>query len=182
MTRRCQKSRDAILLSLSLLVAATSAAGAQKRITGVSKCGEPAEQHSIAVGDAQGHALGVSKVNCTWTKPFDIEGLKSTEDEITSTSEATGNSLQERLYVTTNMSNGDKTYVRASGTTFLKDGEPQSANGTWSYTGGTGKLTGIKGKGTYKCTWGSDKMATCDVQGHYTVAKKAKGATNKKRD
>jgi hypothetical protein len=160
------------LLSMLVLLVATSVAGAQqKKISGVSHCGKPEKQESIPVGDQPGHVFGISKVKCTWTKPFEIEGIQSKEDEITGFSEVMGDKVNERMYVVMTMSNGDKAFARPSGTSSLKDGAPQSASGEWSYAGGTGKLTGIKGKGTYKCAWGSDGTAMCDIAGHYTLPK-----------
>jgi hypothetical protein len=46
------------------------------------------------------------------------------------------------------MENGDKFYSRNQGS--IATNEP--VQGTWTFTGGTGNLKGIKGKGTYKCT------------------------------
>ncbi len=47
------------------------------------------------------------------------------------------------------MANGDKAFVRFEASATLKDGVPQTAEGKWTYVGGTGKLKGLKGKGTY---------------------------------
>jgi hypothetical protein len=158
-----------------VLFVATSVAGAQqKKISGVSHCGKPEQQQSIPVGDRPGHAFGITKVRCTWTKPFEIDGLQSKDDEITGFSEVMGANANERMYVVMTMSNGDQAFARPVGTTSLKDGAPQSANGDWTYAGGTGRLTGIKGKGTYKCAWGADGTAMCNIEGHYAIPK-AKG-------
>ena len=70
------------------------------------------------------------------------------------------------------MSNGDKGFVRPAGKVVMKNGAPQSSSGEWRYAGGTGKLTGIKGHGTYKCTWGADGFATCAIEGEYSLPKK----------
>jgi hypothetical protein len=42
--------------------------------------------------------------------------------------------------------------------------------GTWSFTGGTGKLKGIKGKGTYTCTPSGDGVS-CEIEGDYQLGK-----------
>ena len=47
----------------------------------------------------------------------------------------------------------------------------QTSKGTWSYTGGTGKLKGIKGKGTYDGKGSSDGTATYQIEGDYTLPK-----------
>jgi len=44
-----------------------------------------------------------------------------------------------------------------------------STVGTWSFTGGTGKLKGLKGKGTYKGTGNADGSMTYEVEGDYEL-------------
>jgi hypothetical protein len=63
--------------------------------------------------------------------------LKDEDDAIAS--DATGNTAHDRGYTTT-----------------LKGGAPVSTDCTWIFTGGTGKLNGIKGKGTCKGTFRPD--------------------------
>lgn len=172
MTRSAKTFASRSLLSLLLVLVVTSVAGAQqKKISGVSHCGKPNKRESISVADRPDHVFGITRVKCTWTKPLTVAGLTSTEDEITGFSELVGTKASERMYVVGKMSNGDKMFVRPVGTATIKDGAPQSSAGEWTYAGGTGKLTGIKGRGTYKCTWGDDGTATCDVAGHYTLPK-----------
>ena len=67
------------------------------------------------------------------------------------------------------MDNGDKFFVSFHGGSALKDGKPGPQQGTWSFTGGTGKLKGLKGKGTYKGTINDDGTATVDVEGEYEL-------------
>ena len=52
----------------------------------------------------------------------------------------------------------------------MKDGVPQE-EGTWNFTGGIGKLKGIKGKGTYKGKGASDGTVTYEVEGEYELPK-----------
>lgn len=73
------------------------------------------------------------------------------------------------MHVTT-MESGDKYFVSYQGIRTMKYGALQTAKGTWLYTGGTGKLKGIKGKGTYTCTVSGDRAA-CDIGGDYQLAK-----------
>ena len=44
-----------------------------------------------------------------------------------------------------------------------------SSEGTWSYTGGTGKLKGLKGKGTYKASGATADTTEDQVEGEYTL-------------
>ena len=46
-----------------------------------------------------------------------------------------------------------------------------SDGGTWSYTSGTGKLKGIKGKGTFKGTPNADGSVTYKIDGTYSLPK-----------
>ncbi len=70
------------------------------------------------------------------------------------------------------MANGDKAYYRYQGTAVLKDGMPQTEEGRWSLIRGTGKLKGVKGKGTYKGKAGADGTMTYEVEGEYELPKK----------
>jgi len=67
------------------------------------------------------------------------------------------------------MANGDKYFVRYEGTATAKEGAPPTISGTWSFTGGTGKLKGLTGKGTYKGKGNPDGSATLEVQGDHKL-------------
>ncbi len=51
-------------------------------------------------------------------------------------------------------------------------GPPQTEEGTWSLMRGTGKLKGVKAKGTYQGKAGADGMMTYEVEGEYQLPKK----------
>jgi hypothetical protein len=70
------------------------------------------------------------------------------------------------------MANGHKYYVRYQGTSTMKDGAMQTTEGKWSFSGGTGKLKGLKGSGTYKGTGSADGGATFEVEGDYSLPAK----------
>ena len=67
------------------------------------------------------------------------------------------------------MDNGDKFFVSFHDSAAVKDGKPEGAKGTWAYAGGTGKLKGITGKGSYTVTQNADGTSVVDVEGEYTV-------------
>ena len=159
------------VLSLLLVPALASVAVAQTKISGATQCGKPDLQHMVQVGDRPNHAFAISKNKCNWTKPFEIAGAQSKEDEGTNFAEITGNSASDRTYVVGTMSNGDKVFVRPQGKSTLKDGAFQSGSGTWAYTGGTGKLKGLKGTGTFTCKANPDGTATCSIVGDYQLPK-----------
>jgi hypothetical protein len=82
-----------------------------------------------------------------------------------------GNKSHGQGYVVNTWPNGDKSYVRTQGSATLKDGTIESADGMWSFTGGTGKLKGIKGKATYKGKGSPDGSVTYDVEDEYELPK-----------
>jgi hypothetical protein len=81
-----------------------------------------------------------------------------------------GRSMRAHGVHVTTMESGDKLFVAYQGTGTTKDGVLQNGKGTWSYTGGSGKLKGIKGKGTYTCAVSGDGT-TCEIEGEYQLAK-----------
>jgi hypothetical protein len=82
-----------------------------------------------------------------------------------------GNTSQDQGWDVTTMANGDKLFVRDSGTTKMKDNMPESIMGKWNFTGGTGKFKGVKGGGAFKGAGNPDGSVTINVEGEYTIAK-----------
>src|SRR5215469_9264243 len=142
---------------------------AQTKISGTVQCGKSDEQHMLAVGDHPGHSLMISKGKCTWTKPMEIAGTQTKEDVGTNVDDVHGNKSQGHGYAVGTLANGDKMYVHIQGSSTLKDGAVETAEGTWSFTGGTGKLKGVKGKGSYKGKGAPDGSATYEVEGEYEL-------------
>jgi hypothetical protein len=160
-------SRRAIL-AFTLFSITTAILTAQTKITGDGKCGKPDQQQAIDVGDRAGHALVLVKFSCTWATPIEMAGLKSKDYTGAIASDVSGEKGQNRGYLVITMDNGDKAFIRFTGSgTTAKDGA-STGEGTWSYTGGTGKLKGLTGKGTYKSTGNADSTQD-HVEGEYTV-------------
>ncbi len=140
-------------LALAILLAAfASSALAQTPLSGTSKCGKPDNSQTVEVGDQPGHVLLIEKVSsCTWSVPIEMAGLKSTGFSYAESVDITATKFQARGYAVITMENGDKAYVRFQGPgNMTKEGGPAASEGTWSNTGGTGKLKGLKGSGTFK--------------------------------
>ncbi len=155
---------------VAVLSAATTVV-AQTKISGTVQCSKPDEQHALEVGDRPNHSLMVAKGKCTWTKPMEIAGTQTKEDIGTGFDEISGNKSRGHGYVVGTMANGDKMHVSTQGSATLKEGTIESAEGTWSFTGGTGKLKGIKGKGTYKGKGAPGGSVTYEVEGEYELPK-----------
>lgn len=152
--------RSFIAIAVMCFVAATAAA--QTKFSATAQCGQPDTQHVLPVGDVPDHSLAILQVRCTYSKPLEIEGAKSVSTVITFTNEISGSAVQARGCQVVTMDNEDKAFVCHQGTGTYGQDEA----GSWTFTGGTGKLKGIKGKGTYSCS-----SAGCDVAGEYQLAK-----------
>jgi len=152
----------------ALLVALAGSALAQTQISGTAKCGKPDTSQPIQVGDQTGHMLAVEKGTCTWNVPLEMAGLKSTTYTVAEALDVNGARFQVRGYAVMSMDNGDKAYVRYQGAgTATQDAG--AGEGTWSYTGGTGKLKGLKGKGTYKTSGAASSGLESKVEGEYSL-------------
>jgi hypothetical protein len=110
---------------------------------------------------------------------MEMAGLKSKSYTVAASADSAGGTSQSRGYVVTIMDNGDKAYIRFQGTGTSKEGGAHTGEGTWSYTGGTGKLKGLKGKGTYKSSGATADATEDQVEGEYTLPEA--GAADKKK-
>jgi hypothetical protein len=72
------------------------------------------------------------------------------------------------------MASGDKYFVRFDGRSESSKGVLQSQIGRWGFVGGTGKLTGLQGRGTYKSTGAADGTTTVEVEGEYRLTEPSK--------
>jgi len=155
-----------------LLLAMSTVAGAQTKISGTNHCAKADPQTTVQIGDRPNHALSLAQSKCSWTKPWEIAGVAGKQGVATASGEISGNTFRFHAYYVDEMANGDKAYYTYQGTSTLKDGAAQTEQGTWTLVGGTGKLKGIKGKGTYKGTAGADGTMTSEVEGTYEAPKK----------
>jgi hypothetical protein len=159
------KTRFVSLLLLGVLVAAGLSAATKTSGTATCKT-DPATP--VALTDMPNHAFAVGKAQCTWTK-FEVAGLPYKDGVSTELEEITGDTISMTGYHTATMSNGDTTTARYQGSAKTKDGKPVSGEGTWTFTSGTGKAKGIKGKGTFKGTANADGSVSYLVDGEYSL-------------
>ncbi|HEY6928046.1 MAG TPA: hypothetical protein VJA66_00085 [Thermoanaerobaculia bacterium] len=153
-------------------LALAAAATAQTKTSGTLQCSKSDPLNMVEVGDHPGHAFVLAKTACTWSKPMEIEGAQTKDGVSVGTEEMNGGKSSGSGSHWSNMSSGDKIFVRFQGkSTYDKDGKMLTSKGTWSYTGGSGKLKGIKGKGTYDGKGSPDGTATYAVEGDYTLPK-----------
>ena len=158
--------------TLLIVLATAAVAAAQTKVTGTLQCGKPEAEHALPAGDSPDHVFSMSKVSCNWIKPMEVGGTQSKLGVSTGVDEITGDSAQGHGQHVSTAATGEKTFVRYKGSATIKNGAPQSVDGTWSYTGGTGKLAGITGKGTYKGKANPDGTMTYEVEGEYQLPPK----------
>lgn len=158
-----------LMIAAAVCFCAATASG-QTKVSGTAQCAKPDSAQAIPVGDRPGHSLVVEQSKCTYTKPLEIAGDKSKEGVSTATADVSGDTSKARGFHVVTMESGDKAFFWYQGTATSKDGAPVEAKGNWGLTGGSGKLKGIKGKGTYNCTPSGDGLA-CEVEGEYQLAK-----------
>lgn len=159
-------------LLVGLLVFVTSVAGAQTQMSGAALCAPANPTYLIRVGDNPGHAYGLAQGTCTWTKPWEIAGLKNTQGVGTQTQEITGDTTKVRGTFVDTMTNGDKAFYNFEFTLVTKMDGPHVMNHKWELLGGTGKLQGVKGQGTCTATpAGSDGSTNYECRGEHTFSK-----------
>ena len=113
-------------------------------------------QNILDVKDVPGHQIRIYELHTVFPAdwPHKTGGLRPVESWIHAVSDYVNWSGRHYGYETVIMENGDKTYLRLDGTTFTtplpQDKVKSTFSGTSTYTGGTGKLRGIRG--TYKYT------------------------------
>jgi hypothetical protein len=153
-------------------IALAAAATAQTKTNGTLQCSKADPANMIEVGDHPGHAYVIAKTACTWSKPMDVGGTQTKDGVSVATEEMSGGKSNGSGTHWTTMASGDKIFVRFQGkSTYDKDGKMLTSKGTWSYTAGSGKLKGIKGKGTYDGKGSPDGTATYEIEGDYTLPK-----------
>jgi len=159
-----------IMMAAGLLFLLVSVAGAQMKVTGKMNCPKPDVVGTADAGDRAGHTLTLQKYSCPWTLGMEMEGAKS-KDSI-NTEFVEGGSARVTVNGTHvgTMENGDKYFVAYRSSSAVKNGAPVvPIHGTWSYTGGTGKLKGIAGKGTFTVTPAADGSSVIEVGGDYAI-------------
>jgi hypothetical protein len=160
-----------IFFTLLIVFALAAVASAQTKISGTLQCGKADPVYTIPVGDRPDHAFTIGKLTCTWSRPTEVGGVIHKSEDATFFWEVSGNRVRGRGRNVETMANGDKFYVSTQISEILKEGVLQTGEVTWTITGGTGKLKGIKGKGISKGKGAADGTSAWEVEGEYELTK-----------
>ena len=162
MTTRCVSLLLAGVLASAVLTA-------QTKVSGTLSCAKADPAYSIEVGDTGKGVMSLVKVPCTWSKGMEMAGSATKDGYSVAASETHGGKTKEHGIHVGSMANGDTYSVHFQGTGTVKPDHSGNAAGTWSFDGGTGKLKGLTGKGTYKSTYNADGTGTAEVAGEYKI-------------
>jgi hypothetical protein len=121
--------RSKVFVILGLLFTLAAAASGQTKITGTLSCGKPDAAYSIDVGDRTGHSVSISKFACTWTTPMEYGEVQSKDGYDVAYGDASGAKVRSSGCHVSNLSNGDKIYVRFQGNDTTMDGKPRNHRG-----------------------------------------------------
>jgi len=157
------------LMVFGCVVASAANASAQSKFAGKCSQGTPNPNHEIKVDDRANHTLVLGQVTCTWSAG-ELAGVALKNEVDTTFSDVAGATSRDRGYGVGLAANGDKYYVRFEGTTNYKGAAPTTASCTFTFSGGTGKLRGLTGKGTCTGTFDATGGAVFDVVGEYSIA------------
>jgi hypothetical protein len=160
------RTRFGSLLFLGILVAVHLSAATKASGTATCKP-DPAAPTPVTAGQPD-RAYVIGKANCTWTG-FSLAGQQYKDGVSLSLGEISGGKNSYSGYHVATTTTGDTSVSRFQGSATMKDGKTVSEGGTWTLTSGTGKLKGIKGKGTYKGTPNADGSMSYKVEGEYTT-------------
>jgi hypothetical protein len=171
--------RTTILSACAIVALVTPSAAQMSQLAGKMECDKPDPNHVVSVDDSAKHVLSLGATKCTWTEgTLGGERLKDEKDWVAS--DGAGGKSDDRGYGVGTVANGDKYFVHFKGETKLKGDQPTSSECTWKFTGGTGKLAGINGKGTCKGTFKSDGKASWEIKGQYAIGAEGAAAAKKK--
>ncbi len=161
--------RNIVFVMCSLVLWVTLSAA--DKISAQWKCNaKPGDDHSIAVGDHEGHSYHVTQGKCTAEKGS-MGDMKEQEGTWTEFGDITGNTVQNHGVFVDTLTAGDKVFYHYHGTQTLKEGKMEGGTNSWTLAGGTGKFKGVKGEGGCKGKGNADGSSTWDCEGTYTVAK-----------
>ena|ERR1700722_13841380 len=161
------KIRIMTVAGLAFMLA--SAVGAQTKFSGTVQCPKPDPNYTVDAGDHPGHSFNLSKGSCKWGADTQINGMKITDDTGVETGESSATKTTTTGIRVVTMENGDKFFAAVHDSSPVKDGKPTDIEGMFTITGGTGKMKGIKGHGTYKVIPAADGTASVAVEGEYTM-------------
>lgn len=158
-----------------LVMLFASVVAGQTKIAGKMHCPKPQALAAAEPGDEAEHTMRLEKSTCTWLIPFEMAGERAAEVAFVAFSEESITRAATNGTIVGNMANGDKFYISFHWAA-LKANDPENTKGYWEFTGGTGKLKGITGKGTYTANE-NENGGEVNMEGEYSAPDKKDNPT-----
>jgi hypothetical protein len=133
-------------------------------------CSKPDKTNTIEVGDEPGHTYTITQFGCTSTKG-EYAGVREKEGTATEFDEIKGGKLTGHGVFIETLANGDKATFDYQPRGTIKDGKIGTLGDSWQATSGTGKLKGIKARGTCTGNGNTDGGSTLACTGTYSLPK-----------
>jgi len=137
-----------------------------------SVCGKAAVHQTVFINDDRQHSISLDQRPCTSREPIEIGGLKSSEYVAYGVDDVQNGRSIDRGYVVGTMANGDRYFLAYNGTAVMNGSVPEHLEGTWTFTGGTGRLNQLKGGGTYTAHPTADGGMEFVIEGKYELQAK----------
>lgn len=125
-------------------------------------------QSEVSLSDRPNHHLGLAEISAM-QKSQDPAWNNSTITYWGYTDLLDTQGTQQGYFVTTH-ADGDRDWGTFEAKVSVVAGGQLAADGTWKFSGGSGKLKGISGGGTFKSRMTSPTAVDCSWQGNYQLA------------
>lgn len=162
--------RSAVSL-LAICLASSSVVCAQIKGTfhETAVCGKSAVHQTVLINDDRQHSISLDQRPCTSREPIEIGGLKSSEYVTYGVDDVQNGRSIDRGYGIGTMANGDRYFLAYNGTATMNGNVPVHLEGTWTFTGGTGRLKPLKGGGSYTAHPTADGGMEFVIEGSYEL-------------
>jgi len=138
-----------------------------------SFCGRAAAYPTIALHDVSNHDLNLIEVRGVQKSPD--EQWNNSKITYWGTSDLIAGSGPQRGYFVNDHPDGDRDFGTFEGR-IVTSGAEITLEGTWKFTGGTGKFKGLSGGGSYKGRMTSPVEVENTWEGKYEIAVRTQAA------
>lgn len=159
-----------LLVAIAVLILTTLFTEGQTKFVATLECDKVSQSLSIDVRDHADHSLTVFQTECSWTKPMEIRGIRSTRYVGTATDETQGNNSTLHGFGVISFSDRSSAAFRFRGTS-VQNEDFAKGEGTWTFSEGDGPLKGIRGNGTYTGRPTKSGKRTYSISGAWRLPK-----------
>ena len=157
------------LAAVCLILSALVQAQVKGSFRETSVCGQSAVHQTVLINDDRQHSVSLDQRPCTSREPIEIAGLMGTEYVAYGVDDVQNGRSIDRGYVVGTMKNGDRYFLTYDGTATMNGNVPEHLEGTWTFTGGSGRLKQLQGGGTYTAHPTADGGMEFVIEGNYEV-------------